>query len=213
MIFIGGLMKQFKLYSFVAWVLRLRNVSRWHLMDSIKEENDAQHSFEVSVISHFVACIGVAKYKRTYCPNKCAVTALYHEISESGGVGDIPSPVKYANPELTALIKKMEKTVETNMVYGGLPDYLSPFFENIAIHDNIDPDIKKLVKAADDIAAYLKTRRELSLNNLDYLQAEINIKNKLEIHQREMPEVKDFMENHLPFCTKPIDLLTDPSES
>lgn len=202
-------MKLYKKYSFVGWILKLKNVTRWHLMQTIFKENNSTHSFDVAVIAHMIAIIGVEKHGRQYNPSDIAVAAIYHEASEVG-VGDIPSPVKYSTPELRDNIKKLEKEVEGGLVYHSLPDYLQKYFENIVIQDNVDKDIKQIVKVADDIAAYLKTIRELSLNNLDYLQAEVNTKEKIEKHARELPEVNDFVTLHLPFCSQSVDSLSSP---
>jgi len=199
--------------SFAAWVLRLKNIIRWPLMHSIRPEQCSTHSFEVAVTAHIIAVIGVKKFNRTYTPADFMVAGAYHEASESAGVSDVPSPVKYANPNITREIKKLEDQVERSLVYNGLPEYLQSDFESIVIQKMIDPTIKGIVKAADNIAAYLKAREELNLNNLEFLDAEQNLKKRIIENCKQYPEVKEYVNTQMQMCMMSLDGLTSTSKS
>lgn len=194
--------------SFAAWILRLKNITRWPLMHSLREENCSSHSFEVTVIAHIIALIGVEKFGKSYSPSDIAVAALYHEGSESGGVSDVPSPVKYANPEITKAIKALEHQVESSLVYGALPEYLHKHFESLVIQQNVPTEIKQIVKAGDDIAAYLKAREELKLGNEEFVDAESVLLEKIHEHCAKFPEVQEFVSTQMPHCAVSLDKLT-----
>lgn len=194
--------------SFTAWILRLRKIIRWPLMTFREAETCSQHSFEVAVISHQIALIGQVKFNRQYDPSKVAVVALYHEASESGGVGDLPSPLKYHNPEFTAQIKKIEQEVEHSMVYQGLPDYLQPAMASFVIQSQVDKDVKSIVKAADDLAAYHYSLSEISTGNKEFVDACSLLEKRVQEHCNNWPEVAEFFSSQFPACTQTLDELS-----
>jgi 5'-deoxynucleotidase len=196
--------------SFTAWMLRLRKIIRWPLMTTREAETCAQHSFEVALISHQVALIGKVKFQRTYNPADVALAALYHEASESGGVGDLPSPLKYYNPEFTKQIKKIESEVEHSMVYEGLPEYLHKDMANLVIQSNVEPQIKAIVKAADDLAAYHYSLSELNVGNKEFVDAAKLLEKRVESHCEKWPEVAEFYRSQFPACTQTLDELSRP---
>ncbi|WP_440875344.1 5'-deoxynucleotidase [Thalassotalea sp. PLHSN55] len=196
--------------SFTAWMLRLRKIIRWPLMTFREAETCSQHSFEVALISHQIALIGQIKFARQYDPSKIAISALYHEAAESGGVGDLPSPLKYYNPEFTAQIKKIESEVEQSMVYEGLPDYLQTAMADFVIQSNIDTEVKAIVKAADDLAAYHYSLAELSGGNKEFTVASKVLKDRVNKHCQNWPEVNEFYQSQFPACMQTLDELSKP---
>lgn len=195
------------LHSFTGWMLRMKNIDRWPLMYSIRKENCATHSFETGVVGHIIAVIGVEKYGKKYNPADIMVACIYHEASEAGGLGDTPHPVKYANPILTREFKKLEHEVENSMVGNALPDYLQKHFSDIVIQKQVDKDIKVIVKAADDIVAFLKAHQELRLHNDEFESAGEKLRNKIITHCQDYPEVAEFARTQLPLCMTSLDKL------
>lgn len=196
--------------SFSAWMLRLRKIIRWPLMTSREDETCAQHSFDVALISHQVALIGKIKFGRSYDPSAIALAALYHEASESGGVGDIPSPLKYYNPDLTAQIKKIESEVEHSMVYEGLPEYLHEAMAPLVIQSKVDKETKAIVKAADDLAAYHYSLSEVNGGNREFTDASRLLKKRVQKHCQQWPEVEEFFQSQFPACMQTLDELSRP---
>ncbi|RHW75333.1 5'-deoxynucleotidase [Colwellia sp. RSH04] len=194
--------------SFTAWILRLRKIIRWPLMTFRESETCSQHSFDVAVISHQIALIGQIKFNRRYNSADIAVAALYHEASESGGVGDLPSPLKYHNPELTAQIKKIEREVEQSMVYQGLPKYLHDAMAPIVIQSQVNKEIKAIVKAADDLAAYHYSLSELNTGNREFTDACTLLEKRVIKHCEQWPEVEEFYVTQFPACTQTLDELS-----
>ena len=196
--------------SFSAWMLRLRKIIRWPLMTTREPETCAQHSFEVALISHQIALIGQIKFNRTYEPSSIALAALYHEASESGGVGDIPSPLKYYNPELTKQIKIIEREVEHSMVYQGLPDYLHEAMAPFVIQEKVDKQTKAIVKAADDLAAYHYSLSEVNVGNREFIDAAKLLETRVFAHCEQWPEVKEYFQSQFPACMQTLDELSRP---
>ncbi len=196
--------------SFSAWMLRLRKIIRWPLMASREPETCSQHSFEVALISHQIALIGKIKFDRSYDPASIALAALYHEASESGGVGDIPSPLKYYNPDLTAQIKKIESEVEHSMVYQGLPSYLHEVMAPLVIQAKVDKDTKAIVKAADDLAAYHYSLSEVNVGNREFTDATKLLEKRVTKHCHQWPEVQEYFDSQFPACMQTLDALSRP---
>jgi 5'-deoxynucleotidase len=204
------IMFQHKQGSFTAWMLRLRKIIRWPLMTSREVETCAQHSFEVALISHQIALIGQIKFNRSYDPSAIALAALYHEAAESGGVGDLPSPLKYHNPEFTAQIKKIENDVEHSMVFNGLPDYLHQEMAALVVQTKVDPTIKAIVKAADDLAAFHYSLSEVNGGNREFIDASKLLEQRVALHCERWPEVAEFFTSQFPACMQSLDELSKP---
>ena len=112
-------------YNFFALISRMRYIGRWGLMRSTVPENIQEHSHMVAVLAHALAVIRNEKFGGNADANKCAVYALYHDAPEIL-TGDLPTPVKYYNPE----IKEAYKAVEAFSA-DKLTALLPPEFRNI----------------------------------------------------------------------------------
>ena len=96
-------------YEFYALLGRMRYITRWGLMRNTFSENIQEHSHQVAVLAHALALI-----RRDILglpgadPDKCAVAALYHDASEIL-TGDLPTPIKYYNPDIKKAYKQVER--------------------------------------------------------------------------------------------------------
>ena len=86
---------------FYAMLSRMKNIYRWGLMRNTKTENLSEHSFETAYIAHALGVIAKVRLNKDVSPEKIAVAALFHDASEII-TGDMPTPVKYDNPEIKA---------------------------------------------------------------------------------------------------------------
>ena len=85
--------------SFYAYLSRMKLIRRWSLMRSVQPENIQEHSHQVAVLSH-----ALAEIDNRYCGGHsdaglAVLLALYHDVGEVI-IGDLPTPVKYFNPEI-----------------------------------------------------------------------------------------------------------------
>jgi 5'-deoxynucleotidase len=187
--------------SFYAYLSRLRWIKRWGLKRNAHEENVMEHSWEVSVIAHTLALIRNRYYGGHVDANAIAAAALYHDITEVI-TGDLPTPIKYHSPEISAAYKRIEHQAEIELL-ALLPVALQADFQALICHDKIPTEHVQIIKAADKISAYLKCQAELKAGNLEFETAAEQL--VLTIGASEQPEVIFFMKTFAPSCGLTLD--------
>ena len=178
-------------YGFYALVSRMKNINRWALMRNSFTENVQEHSHMTSVLAHALAVIARDVYGKEADPDKCAAAALFHDASEII-TGDMPTPVKYYSSEITSAYKSVEDIAVSRLV-SALPEEMRPSYSELM---NPEGDVKRYVKAADTLSAYIKCLEELKAGNEEFRRASEQSVRKLEA--MEMPEVNYFLENFMP---------------
>ena len=159
-------------YNFYPMIARMRYINRWGLMRNTQTENIQEHSHMVAVLAHGLA-------------------ALYHDASEIL-TGDMPTPIKYDNPDIQFAYKQVEAVAEAKLL-SMLPEDLRPAYEEaITI---VDPEVKALVKAADKLDAYLKCVEEVKAGNAEFKKAKEQTYAAL--CQNPIPALQYFMEHFL----------------
>ena len=107
---------------FFANLARMKLIYRWPLMRNIQPENIAEHSLQVAMVAHALGIIKNRLFGGSVNADRAAVMALYHDSSEVL-TGDLPTPVKYFNPEIAREYKKIELAAEQRLL-GMLPPEL-----------------------------------------------------------------------------------------
>ncbi len=186
---------------FFAMTSRMKYINRWGLMNSSKSENISEHSLEVSMLSHALVLISNKKFGTNLDADKAAVLGLYHDVSEIL-TGDMPTPIKYYNPEIKSAYKKVEKVAQ-NKLLSLLPDYLQDEYSDILLDDNMEKDLVPFVKAADKLSALIKCIEELKMGNKEFEKAKTTIEQQLV--DMKMPSVDVFMDEFLPSYSLTID--------
>ena len=97
----------------------MRYIGRWGLMRNTFEENIQEHSHMVAVLAHALAVIRRDVFGGDIDPGQAAVLALYHDAPEIL-TGDLPTPVKYYNPEIRDAYREVE-TVSARRLLSMLP--------------------------------------------------------------------------------------------
>lgn len=192
--------------AFLAWILRMPLIKRWALMHTVKEENVAEHSHQVAVIAHLLAIIRNTYFNGNLNPERAATVALYHEVSETK-LQDINHVTKYHNPDLTREFKKIEAMAEIECLKT-LPLELQSQFSELLVQKNVDPVYKKIVKAADLIAAYLKACDELRFQNDEFSHVKVRLKQMLDEYAEEAPEIEMFLKLFQDKCLVNVDELS-----
>jgi 5'-deoxynucleotidase len=195
-------------YNFFATVSRMKYIDRWALMRNSRNENLSEHSLEGAMIAHALCVIGNVRYEKNLNADRAALIGLYHDSSEII-TGDMPTPVKYYNPEIKDAYKQVETIAEYKLLEK-LPSDLRPAFEEIYKSDNSADDkyLRRLVKAADKLSAYIKCIEEEKAGNTEFSTAKQSVGNAIKKLQEELPEVKDFVEEFLPPYGKTLDELS-----
>ncbi len=180
-------------YNFFALLGRMNCIDRWGLMRNTRVENIQEHSHMVAVLSHALAVIGRERFGSTVDPGEAAIAGLYHDAPEIL-TGDLPTPVKYDNPAIKEAYKAVE-SVAADKLLSLLPPELVPAFAPY-VREELDPELLRVVKAADKLAAHIKCLEELKAGNAEFRQAADQTKMALvEMH---LPELDCFMEEFLP---------------
>ena len=179
--------------NFFAFISRMKYINRWGLMRNIKEENVCEHSLDVAVIAHALAVIQKKRLNMDVNPEKTALYAIYHDVSEIF-TGDMPTPVKYYNSIIKTAYKELELSVNERLL-NMLPHDFKDEFKPILIPDDNEKQIWKTIKAADKISAYIKCIEEEKSGNKEFLKAKQSLLH--EIEKMNMQDVKIFMDEFL----------------
>ncbi len=199
--------------TFLAWIFRMPLIKRWALMHTFRKENVAEHSHQVAVIAHLLCVIANQYNNGDLDPQKAATLALFHEISETK-LQDLNSKTKYQTAEFTKQFKLLEHLAEEECV-NTLPKELISIYRPLIVQTEVDDKYRKIVKAADILSAYIKTKEEMRYNNLEFKHVEESFNQKIATLAQEYPYVQFFIDHFISSCNCTVDELSglDASKS
>ncbi len=178
--------------EFYALMGRMRYITRWGLMRNTFSENISEHSHMTAVLAHALALIRRDILQLpTPDPDRCAVAALYHDASEIL-TGDLPTPIKYYNPDIKEAYKQVER-IAGNRLLDMLPPQLRASYEHLVLED--EQDVLPFVKAADKLCAHIKCLEEQKAGNTEFDTAAKQTWESMKAMAR--PELDWFLENCL----------------
>ena len=186
---------------FFAYVSRLRFIQRWALMRNTAQENVQEHSHQVAILAHALAVIRNEKFGGSVDAGQVAVAALYHDASEIL-TGDMPTPIKYDNPDIRKAYKEVETMAERKLLHM-LPEELQTAYAPIITGQS--GEIEELVKAADKLSAYIKCVEEMKAGNNEFREAAAQTRKALDAYK--LPEVAYFMETFMESFSLTLDEL------
>ena len=175
--------------SFFAYIFRMRYIARWALMRNTRTENVEEHSYEVAVLAHALAVVGQEVYHKDVNPDRVATAALFHDAPEII-TGDLPTPIKYFNPAIKSAYDQVEAVAQDKLL-GMLPAQLTEAYAPLVRVE--DPQVRRYIKAADKLAAWLKCLEERKAGNREFVQAEEETLHALK--DMDMDEVTWFLEH------------------
>lgn len=155
--------------NFFSMISRMKYINRWALMRNTREETLDTHTKEVAVIAHALAVLGNLRLQKSYNTDRAATLALYHDAHEIL-TGDMPTPVKYQNPEILSAFKSIENAANRKIA-SMLPPDMESIYLPLLTGDE-DKELIPLIKAADKIAALIKCVEERKAGNTEFLSAE-----------------------------------------
>ena len=188
--------------KFFAFLNRMKYIKRWSLMRSVREENIMEHSLEVSILAHALAVIKNKKFGGSVNIEKVVLLAQYHEVGEVI-TGDLPTPIKYFNPQIKSAYKDLE-TFASQKILDTLPDDIKMEYEQYVLPDENSEEYK-IVKGADRLSAYLKCVEELKAGNSEFKKAKRTILNDLKNLKRE--EIDYYLKEFAPAYELTLDEL------
>lgn len=190
------------MFKFFAYINRMKYIKRWSLMRSTKEENIMEHTQQVCVLAHALAVINNKIFNGDADREKCVLLAQYHEVGEVI-TGDLPTPIKYFNPEIKSAYKDLEQKA-CERILNMLPEEIREEYNQYILPDTNTIEYK-LVKCADRLSAYLKCVEELKAGNLEFKKAKSSIEK--EIKNCGVKEVEYFMDKFAPAYNLTLDEL------
>ena len=188
--------------EFYALMSRMRYITRWGLMRNTFSENIQEHSHQVAVLAHALALIrrDILKLDGPD-PDRCAVAALYHDASEIL-TGDLPTPIKYYNPDIKDAYKQVE-LIAGERLLDMLPKQLRDSYEHLVLED--DEEVNPIVKAADKLSAYIKCVEEQKGGNSEFDSAAAQTMASMK--EMNLPELDWFIAECLPAFALNLDQL------
>ena len=198
-------------YPFYAMLDRMQYINRWGLMRNNRTETLKEHSMDVAVVAHALAIIRnriCLNGRKEVDPSYVMGAALLHDASEII-TGDLPTPIKYFNPEITQAYKDIEG-IANDKLLSLLPEELRDEYRKLLFQDPANPDeteAHRLVKAADRICAYIKCITEESSGNREFTPAKESILDS--IRKIDYPEVAYFMEHFVPAYGQTLDQISE----
>ncbi|MFU2113545.1 5'-deoxynucleotidase [[Pasteurella] aerogenes] len=186
---------------FFACLDRLKLIQRWSLMRNIETENLAEHSLQVAFVAQALAIIKNKFYGGKLNADRIAVIAMYHDTSEIF-TGDLPTPIKYFNPQITQVYKQIESAAELHLI-SLLPQELQQEFALYLDSQQFSQEEQHIVKQADLICAYIKTKFELEHGNQEFTQAKQRLEQLLDTWKS--PEMDYFMQVFVPSFAQTLD--------
>ncbi len=191
--------------QFYSMLSRMKLINRWGLMRNTRNENISEHSLETAMLAHCLAVIHNTYFGGNVNAERCALLGVFHDVTEII-TGDLPTPVKYYNPEIRTAYKEVEDTAKKQLI-SMLPEEMRGEFRPLLSPEEDcseeELELWKFVKAADKLSALIKCIEERMTGNSDFLSAE---KASAEaVKAMKMPEADYFMEHFLPSYDNTLD--------
>lgn len=188
---------------FYAYLSRMKHIFRWSLMKNSQQESLSVHTLDTAVIAH---CLGLLRNRRfggSCDVNRLVLLAMYHDCSEIL-TGDMPTPIKYYNPEIKAAYKEVEAVANEKLV-SMLPEDLCEDYRPLFCHEGEDQELLRLLKAADKLSALVKCIEEENAGNREFVKAKQSTLKAIE--EMRLPEADAFIKEFLPSYGLTVDEL------
>ncbi len=181
-------------HDFFAFLARMKYINRWGLMRNTQPENIKEHSLDVAMLAHALVVIRNTFYDGCLDPNQAALYGIFHDTSEIF-TGDMPTPVKYFNPDFKKSFHELEDRAR-NKLLAMLPPELASVYKPLFFFEEHDQQYQPVIKAADKIAALIKCLEEEKSGNLEFKRAgQEHLDN---LRKSPLPEVIYFLDHFLP---------------
>lgn len=188
---------------FYAYLSRMKHIFRWSLMKNSQEESLSVHTLDTAVIAHSLGLLRNRRFGGNCNVERLVLLAMYHDCSEIL-TGDMPTPIKYYNPEIKEAYKKVEAVANKKLI-SMLPEDLRGDYAPLFCHENEDPELLKLLKAADKLSALVKCIEEENAGNREFIKAKQSTLKSIE--EMRLPEADAFIKEFLPSYGLTVDEL------
>lgn len=193
-----------EMYTFFAFMNRMKLIERWNLMRSNIKEDLMQHSASVAILGQALGIIRNTLYGGNVNVDKIASLALYHDTAEVIS-GDLPTPIKYYNSTMKEAYSEIETMINKRLI-DALPKELQGAYEEYLIPDE-DSLEYKIMKIADKLSAYIKCSEEQLIGNKEFDMAHKRLEKVLNELRVEYKELDYFLNNFMDGFRESLDIL------
>ncbi len=181
---------------------RMKYINRWGLMNNTQYENISEHSQQVAVLAHCLVLIHNKRFGGSLSAERAALLAVFHDATEII-TGDMPTPVKYANPSIRETYRQIEDSAADSLLSMLPEDFRAEYSAILKPSSEEDRELETFVKAADRFSALIKCIEEMRMGNDEFRAAAGTIEES--IHQMKLPEAEVFFGEFLPSFSLALD--------
>ena len=185
---------------------RMKYINRWGLMNNTKYENISEHSHQTAILAHCLVLIHNKRFGGDLDAERAALLALFHDSTEII-TGDMPTPVKYANPEIRDVYRQVENSAADRLLQMLPEDFRGEYAGLLRLSGEEDSGLEVYVKAADRFSALIKCIEEMRMGNDEFRKAKETIEQS--IRDMRLPEAEVFFEEFLPSFYLALDEIQD----
>lgn len=191
-----------ELSHFYAMLSRMKHINRWGLMNNTRYENISEHSHQTAVLAHCLVLISNKRFGSSLDAERAALLALFHDATEII-TGDMPTPVKYANPGIREMYRQVEDSAADRLLMLLPEDFREEYRPILKPETGDDIELERFVKAADRFSALIKCIEEIRMGNDEFRMAKQSVERS--IHEMKLPEAEVFFEEFLPSFSLALD--------
>lgn len=174
---------------------RMKYINRWGLMNNTRLENISEHSQQVAILTHCLVLIHNKRFGGNLDAQRAALLAVFHDSTEII-TGDMPTPIKYQNPEIIGAYKQIEDKAADRLISLLPADFKDEYESILKQNGEQDGQLRKFVKAADKYSALIKCIEEMRMGNDEFRMAKETIQKSID--KMGMEETKVFEDEFLP---------------
>lgn len=189
---------------FYAMLSRMKYINRWGLMNNTRPENISEHSQQVAILTHCLVLIHNKRFGGELDAERAALLAVFHDSTEII-TGDMPTPIKYQNPEIIVAYKQIEEKAADRLVALLPEDFREEYSRIFKQNGEQDEQLRRFVKAADKFSALIKCIEEMRMGNDEFKKAKETIQKSID--EMDMDEARVFEKEFLPSFNLALDEL------
>ena len=169
----------------------------------ISHRRTHKYAATVGAVLIALALIGNRYFGKNYNSDRIAALGIYHDVPEVY-TGDLPTPIKYFNTSSKESYRQIERKA-IDALLSRLPQELREDYRQIFYYEELDPEAKRIIKAADKICAYIKCLDEERCGNREFTSAKATLLKSIE--ELDSREADFFMDNFLSSFNMTLDEL------